>query len=201
LISDPGFKLVREASMAGIAVTALPGASSVLAGLSVAGLPTDRFFFEGFLPAKSGARRTRIAALAAIEATLVLFESGSRIGGTLQDLAEILGDREAAICREMTKLHEEIARATLTTLASRSEAMETRGEFVIVIGPPPEEAGRMNDADLDAALAAALTDGSLKSAVADITAVSGRARREVYARALELTRNKGGTREEHDGEE
>lgn len=188
LISDPGFKLVREASLAGIAVTALPGASSVLAALCVAGLPTDRFFFDGFLPAKSAARRSRIVELARIDATLVLFESGARIGATLSDLAAIIGEREAAICRELTKLHEEIARETLTTLASRSEMMETRGEFVLVIAPPDAQDAVMGDADLDAALKAALTRVSLKDAVAEIAAVSGRNRRDVYARALTLSR-------------
>src|SRR6516225_8056461 len=118
LISDPGFKLVREACAAGHAVMALPGPSSVLTALSVAALPTDRFFFEGFLPAKETARRARLAELARIEATLVLFESGSRVQDTLRDLGEIMGAREAAICRELTKLHEDISRASLAELAS-----------------------------------------------------------------------------------
>ncbi len=111
LISDPGFKLVREVCAAGHAVYALPGPSSVLAALSVAALPTDRFFFEGFLPPKSAARRTRLTELARIDATLVMFESGNRVQDTLAELAEIMGGREAAICRELTKLHEEISRA------------------------------------------------------------------------------------------
>src|SRR5579864_7356978 len=105
LISDPGFKLVREVCAAGFAVIAVPGASSVLTALSVAALPTDRFFFEGFLPSKQTARRTRLAELSRIDATLVMFESGNRVEDTLKDLAEIMGAREAAICREMTKLH------------------------------------------------------------------------------------------------
>ena len=117
LISDPGFKLVREACAAGFAVVALPGPSSVLAALSVAALPTDRFFFEGFLPQRQAARRARLAELAPCEATLVLFESGSRVQETLVDLAAIMGDRDAAICREMTKLHEETNRGSLTELA------------------------------------------------------------------------------------
>jgi 16S rRNA (cytidine1402-2'-O)-methyltransferase len=177
-------------------VTALPGASSVLSALNVAGLPTDRFFFEGFLPNKSAARRTRIAALASIEATLVLFESGPRIGAALQDLAGIIGARDAAICREMTKLHEEIARGTLAALAAKAGEMETRGEFVIVIGPPAEDAARMSDAELDHALDTALAEGSLKTAVAEIAEVSGRSRREVYARALERTRSRDRTRQD-----
>src|SRR6059036_1957343 len=113
LISDPGFKLVREVCAAGHAVVAVPGASSVLTALSVAALPTDRFFFEGFLPSKQTARRARLAELARIDATLVVFESGNRVQDTLADLAEIMGAREAAICRELTKLHEEITRASI----------------------------------------------------------------------------------------
>src|ERR1700746_337862 len=136
LISDPGFKLVREACGAGHAVTALPGPSSVLTALSVAALPTDRFFFEGFLPAKEGARRARLADLARIDATLVIFESGNRVQDALRDLAEAMGTREAGICRELTKLHEEVLRATLGELSAQVDTLETRGEFVLVIGPP-----------------------------------------------------------------
>lgn len=188
LISDPGFKLVREASLAGITVTALPGASSVLAALCVAGLPTDRFFFEGFLPSKSSARRARIAELARIDATLVLFESGSRIADALDDLAAGLGERDAAVCREMTKLHEEVLRKSLRELAAGASALETRGEFVVVIAPPAKTDAAMNDADLDDALRDALAVSSVKDAVAEIASISGRAKREVYARALELAR-------------
>ena len=117
LISDPGFKLVREVCAAGHPVIALPGPSSVLAALAVAALPTDRFFFEGFLPPKETARRARLAELARIDATLVMFESGNRVQDTLRDLADIMGARDAAICRELTKLHEEIRRAPLSELA------------------------------------------------------------------------------------
>src|SRR5690242_16057180 len=136
LISDPGFKLVREASAAGHQVFAVPGASSVLSALSVAALPTDRFFFEGFLPTKQTARRARLAEIARIEATIVIFESGSRVQNTLRDLADIIGLRDAAICREMTKMHEEITRAPIAELARTADGLETRGEFVLVIGPP-----------------------------------------------------------------
>src|SRR5438270_9258742 len=117
LISDPGFKLVREVCAAGHAVTALPGPSAVLTALAVAALPTDRFFFEGFLPPKEAARRARLTELARIDATLVLFESGNRVGDSLRDLADIMGARDAAICRELTKLHEEVRRAPLPDLA------------------------------------------------------------------------------------
>src|SRR6266436_6794400 len=133
LISDPGFKLVREVCAAGHAVIAVPGASSVLTALSVAALPTDRFFFEGFLPPREQARRARLSELARIDATLVMFESGNRVADTLRDLADIMGARDAALCREMTKLHEEIQRAPIAELATAAEALETRGEFVLVI--------------------------------------------------------------------
>lgn len=187
LISDPGFKLVREVSAAGFPVIALPGPSSVLTALSVAALPTDRFFFEGFLPSKQNARRTRIAELARIDATLVMFESGARVQDSLQDLAGIMGERDAAICREMTKLHEEVRRATLAELAAISDTLETRGEFVLVVGPPAADAG-MDDAALDDLLRTALTHSTVKDAVAQAVDASGRAKREVYARALELSK-------------
>src|SRR5471030_2229798 len=134
LISDPGFKLVREVCAAGHQVIALPGPSSVLAALSVAALPTDRFFFEGFLPPKQVARRTRLTELARIDATLVMFESGNRVQDTLKDLADIMGTRDGALCREMTKLHEEIRRAPVSELALAADTLETRGKFVLVIG-------------------------------------------------------------------
>lgn len=188
LISDPGFKLVREVSAAGFPVIALPGPSSVLTALSVAALPTDRFFFEGFLPSKQNARRTRIAELARIDATLVMFESGARVQDSLQDLAGIMGKRDAAICREMTKLHEEVRRATLAELAAISDTLETRGEFVLVVGPPAADAG-MDDAALDDLLRTALTHSTVKDAVAQAVDASGRAKREVYARALELSKD------------
>jgi 16S rRNA (cytidine1402-2'-O)-methyltransferase len=188
LISDPGFKLVREACAAGHAVMALPGPSSVLTALSVAALPTDRFFFEGFLPAKETARRARLKELARIEATLVLFEAGSRVQETLGDLAMIMGMREAAICRELTKLHEEVRRAPLADLAANADALETRGEFVLVIGPPAADAHVVSAETLDDLLRADLASSSLKDAVAHAVELSGRPRREVYARALELAK-------------
>lgn len=189
LISDPGYRLVREAQEAGFAVTAIPGASSVLTALSVAGLPTDRFFFEGFLPPKQVGRQKRIAALAAIPATLVVFESGPRIAEALADLADGLGSRDAAVCRELTKLHEEVKRAPLDALARNfAQCAETRGEFVIVVAPPREE--EMPAADVDAMLKAALARVSVKDAVGEVALATGRPKREVYQRALELS--KGG---------
>ena len=188
LISDPGFKLVREVCAAGHPVIALPGPSSVLTALSVAALPTDRFFFEGFLPAKQVARRTRLAELARIDATLVMFESGNRVQDALRDLADLMGGRDAAICREMTKMHEDIRRASLSQLAQAAGTLETRGEFVLVIGPPPEGAQVMAEHELDELLRSSLKRDSVKDAVAHAVELSGRPRREVYARALELAK-------------
>ncbi|MBN8989150.1 MAG: 16S rRNA (cytidine(1402)-2'-O)-methyltransferase [Rhizobiales bacterium] len=190
LISDPGFKLVREVCAAGHAVIAVPGASSVLTALSVAALPTDRFFFEGFLPAKEQARRSRLSELSRIDATLVMFESGNRIADTLGDLASIMSGRDAAICRELTKLHEEILRAPLAELAKAADTLETRGEFVLVVGPPRPDALTMTPQDLDDLLRSSLAQGSVKDAVANAVELSGRPRREVYARALELAKDR-----------
>ena len=194
LISDPGFKLVREVSAAGHAVIAVPGASSVLTALSVAALPTDRFFFEGFLPAKQVARRTRLTELARIDATLVMFESGNRVQETLADLSDIMAGRDAAICRELTKLHEEIKRAPISDLAKAADQLETRGEFVLVVGPPRADANIMTQHDLDDLLRSSLSRDSVKDSVAHAVELSGRPRREVYARALELAKE---TRGEH----
>src|SRR5258705_72483 len=149
LVSDPGYKLVREARAAATNVTALPGASAVLAALTLSGLPTDRFLFEGFLPAKEGARRARITALKRVPATLVLFETGPRIAGALADLAAGLGPREAALCRELTKLYEEVRRGDLATLAREvAQGDEPRGEIVVVVAPPDRQ-DEMTALDLD----------------------------------------------------
>jgi len=188
LVSDPGFKLVRAAHEAGHAVTALPGACAVLAALAVAGLPTDRFLFAGFLPPREAARRSRIAELAEVPATLVLFESGPRIGAMLGDLAAAFGAREAAVCRELTKLHEEVRRADLVELARHyAQGAETRGEFVVVVGPPAETAA-IDAAGLDAMLTRALAGASLKNAVEAVAAATGQNRRLVYRRALALAK-------------
>jgi len=192
LISDPGYKLVREVCAAGFAVIALPGASSVLSALSVAALPTDRFFFEGFLPPKQTARRARLAELSLVGATLVMFESGNRVQETLRDLSQIMGGRDAAICRELTKMHEEVTRGLLSELALTADAMETRGEFVLVIGPPPAGAQTMAKDAVDDLLRASLLRDSVKDAVARAVELSGRPRREIYARALELAREAKG---------
>src|SRR5262245_51522463 len=164
LVSDPGYKLVLAAREAGHLVTALPGPSAVLAAISSAGLPTDRFLFAGFLPPKQGQRRTRVEELAAIPATLVLFETGSRLPAALADLAEGLGPRPAAICRELTKLYEEVRRGDLATLARDYVAgAETRGEIVIVIAPPVE--AQPDAGEVDDLLRQALARVSVKDAV------------------------------------
>jgi 16S rRNA (cytidine1402-2'-O)-methyltransferase len=187
LVSDPGYRLVRAAQDEGLAVTAVPGPSAVLAALAVAGLPTDRFFFEGFLPPKDAARRARIAELARIPATLVLFETGPRIADALAALAEGLGDRAAAVCRELTKLHEEVRRDTLAALADAYAAGgETRGEFVLVIAPPETRAP--SAAEIDELLRQALRTQSVKDAVGAVAAATGEPRAQVYRRALALAK-------------
>jgi len=187
LVSDPGFKLVRAAQEAGHAVTTLPGASAALAALTVAGLPTDQFFFAGFLPPKQAARRARIAELARIPATLVLFETGPRIAATLADLAAEFGNREAAVCRELTKIHEEIRRGELATLAQSYAGSEVRGEIVLVIAPPIAPARPSAD-DMDTLLRQALARVSLKDAVGEVAVATGVPRRELYQRALVLAK-------------
>jgi len=190
LISDPGYKLVREAAASGIKVTALPGPSAPLMALILSGLPTDRFLFAGFLPVKSAARRQVAAELVAVPASLIFFETAPRLADSLADLAAVLGDRPAAVARELTKLYEEVRRGRLSDLAAHyREAGQPRGEIVLVIGPPAAETAVAFD--LDAALRDALGRMSVKDAAAQIAANSGLKRRQVYARALELAQ--GGT--------
>jgi len=187
LISDPGYKLVAEARAAGVKVHAVPGASSVPAALCVAGLPTDRFLFAGFLPPKSAARKKALEELRSIRASLVVFEGPSRLAGFLRDAALVLGPREAAVTRELTKLHEEVRRGPLDELAAHYEdAGPPKGEIVVVIAPPTEN--QASAVDMDEALRAALKTGSLKDAAAEVAEMTGRPRREVYARALELSK-------------
>jgi 16S rRNA (cytidine1402-2'-O)-methyltransferase len=186
LISDPGYKLVREARDAGFVVTAAPGASAVMAAVASAGLPTDRFMFEGFLPPREQARKSRIAEIAEVPATLVFFETGPRIAAMLDDLVTVLGARDAAVCRELTKLHEEVRRGDLAALArAYDEGAETRGEFVVVVGPPAAAPPVATDA-LDDLLRRALATASLKDAVEAVVAATGHKRRLVYQRALSL---------------
>lgn len=187
LIADPGYRLVREVAEAGLPVTALPGASALLAGLSLSGLPTDRFLFAGFLPERGGERRRMLGELAAVQASLVLFESPRRIGEALADALQMLGDRPAAIGRELTKKFEEVRRDTLAALAQHYQKVEPpKGEIVLVIGPPLEETKIVDETDIDRALGAALQTSSFKQAVADVAAATGASRKLVYARALRL---------------
>jgi 16S rRNA (cytidine1402-2'-O)-methyltransferase len=188
LISDPGYKLVAAAAEAGVTVTAVPGASAGLAALTVSGLPSDRFFFAGFLPNKSAARRRALAELAPIPASLVIYESARRLPAALADMAEVLGPRPAAVARELTKLHEEVRRGTLAALAEHYQgAGAPRGEIVVVVGPPdPGAAVGPDAAAIDAQLRAAFRHASLRDAVAAVAEATGRPRKQVYARALEL---------------
>ncbi len=187
LISDPGFKLVAEAADLGVEVISVPGASAVMAALTVAGLPTDRFFFEGFLPPKSAARRERIAALTAIPGTLVFFESPRRVAETVADLAAVLGARPAAMARELTKHFETVRRANLPDLAAAlASEPDPKGEIVLLVGPPDGDAKAMTAEAIDAELRAALAAMSVKDAAAVVSARTGQSRRTLYARALQL---------------
>ena len=185
LISDPGYKLVRAARKAGLAVRTLPGPSAVIAALTLAGLPTDRFLFLGFLPAKAKARAEAIAEVAPVRASLVLYESGPRLAESLAALRDGLGDREAAVVREISKLHEETVGGTLAELAERYAAAPPKGEIVIIIGPPAERAAASDD-ELDKALRSALKDMSPSRAAADVATNLGIPKKRAYARALEL---------------
>src|ERR1700678_1427017 len=186
LISDPGYKLVAEAIDLGLAVVAAPGPSAALAALCVAGLPTDRFYFEGFLPPRTSARRERINALAAVPGSLIFYESAGRLAETLADLAVELGPRPAAVARELTKLHEEVRRGALDKLAAEYAAGGApRGEIVIVVGAA-EERPAVSEAALDREIAEQLTNLSVKDAAAAVAARHGLPRRQVYARALAL---------------
>lgn len=186
LIADPGYRLAQEAIERDLKVIAAPGASAVLAALSVAGLPTDRFLFAGFLPPKSAARRSELEALAAVPATLVFYESPRRLADCLADMAQVLGGtRDTAVCRELTKRFEETRRGALNELAAAyADETPPKGEVVIVIGPP--KVARTTEADLDSALAAAMQDNSLKDAASIVAEATGLPRKQVYARALEL---------------
>ena len=187
LISDPGYKLVRAARAAGYAVHTVPGPCAAIAALTLAGLPTDRFLFLGFLPAKTKAKADSIAEIAQVRATLVIYESGPRLGDTLLALAVQLGDREVAVARELTKLHEQCVTGTLRNLASSYANAAPKGEIVIVVAPPSEPEAVSDDV-LDAALDAAMTDLSPSRAAAEVAEQLGVPRKRAYARALELSR-------------
>jgi 16S rRNA (cytidine1402-2'-O)-methyltransferase len=187
LISDPGYKLVRAARAAGHRVHTIPGPSAVIAALTLAGLPTDRFLLAGFLPAKAKARSDVIAELAPVRATLVFYESGPRLGDTLAALAATLGEREAAVAREITKLHEECVTGTLGELAERYANAAPRGEIVVVVGPPGEAAAA-SDSELDRALDEALARLSPSRAAAEVAERLNIPRKRAYARALERSK-------------
>lgn len=187
LISDPGYKLVRAAREAGHSVYTLPGPSALVAALTLAGLPTDRFLFAGFLPAKAKSRQEALAELADIRATLVFYETGPRLGDALGAMHEVLGNREGAVVREISKLYEESVTGSLSELADRYAGNPPKGEIVVVVGPPAEKAEASDD-DLDRALTDALRDASPSRAAADVASRLKIPRKRAYARALELSR-------------
>ena len=185
LISDPGFKLVRDARAAGHPVTTIPGPCAAIAALTLAGLPTDRFLFLGFLPSKQQARAEAIAEIAGVRATLVLYESGPRLSACLAALAEGLGNREAAVAREISKKFEECVTGSLTQLAARYAEALPKGEIVVVVAPPGAPAPASAD-DADAALAEALTRLPASKAAGEVAKKLGLDRKALYARAMEM---------------
>jgi 16S rRNA (cytidine1402-2'-O)-methyltransferase len=184
LVSDPGYRLVGEAIAQGSKVIPIPGASSVMAALTVAGLPTDRFLFAGFPPPKSAARRTFLAELSPIRASLIFFEGGSRLAASLADMAAVFGPRQAMVGRELTKLYETCTRGPLDVLAATPALAAPKGEMVIVVAPQMAEAATPEDAD--AALTEALTRVGPAEAASEVAAALGLNRRELYRRALDL---------------
>ncbi|MDH7637161.1 16S rRNA (cytidine(1402)-2'-O)-methyltransferase [Sphingomonas oryzagri] len=185
MISDPGFKLVRDARAAGAHIVTIPGPSAAIAALTLAGLPTDRFLFIGFLPSKEKAKADAIAEVAAIRASLVLYESGPRLGATLAALAKGLGERDGAVAREISKAFEECVTGTLAELAERYAEQGPKGEIVIVVGPPGEAPPPQVD-DLDALLREALERLPVAKAAKEVAAATGLDRHDLYNRALEL---------------
>ncbi len=189
LISDPGYKLVRACIRENIPVTPVPGASAVLTALVASGLPTDRFLFAGFLPAKQAARRRALKEIAGVAATLVMMESTKRLAASLADMADVLGRRDAAVAREMTKLFEEVRRGSLAELATYyKDSGAPKGEATVVVAPPEEPAAAGAD-DVDGMLREALKEATMRDAVDRVAAITGVPRRQVYARALAV---KGG---------
>lgn len=185
LVADPGYRLARDVAQAGHPVHTAPGPSSMLAALTLAGLPSDRFLFAGFVPNASGPRRRFLSDLATVEATLILFESPNRIAASLSDMVEVMGaDREVALCREMTKKFEEVLRGSFEEVSALASARKLKGEIVLVIGPPPEKTE--NPEDLDGLLRSALKSGSVKDAVSIVVQTTNIPKRDVYRRALEL---------------
>lgn len=188
LVSDPGYRLVSAVLKDGHSVTPIPGASALLTGLVAANLPTDRFFFAGFLPPKSAARRRALEELIGIPATLVFYEAPGRVAAALGDIAAVLGDREACLARELTKRHEEWRRGSATDLAASAAEDPPRGECVLLIGPPSAEATAASEVEIDTLLRAALARDSVRDAAAAVAAATGQNRRAIYSRALEITK-------------
>ncbi len=184
LIADPGFQLGVEVRAAGLPVRAAPGASAVLAALCVAGLPTDRFFFNGFLPPKSAARKAALRDLSTVPGTLIFYESPKRLQAMLRDAAEVLGPRDAAVCRELTKKFEEVRKAPLDALAESYAANDPKGEIVVLIDRAATQA--IDEDTIRAALRIALREGSLKSAAKDVSDSYGIARNMAYQMALAI---------------
>lgn len=184
LISDPGYKLVRAVRDAGLAVFTLPGASAMAAALSIAGAPTDRFLFAGFLPPKSGARKSALEELKAVGATLVFYETGPRLAGCLGDMATVLGNRRAAVARELTKIHEEVVEGDLADLATRYGEAPPKGEIVVIVHPPDRTGP--GAADAEALLAMLLADHRVKEAAAIAAEQTGLPRKQLYELALQI---------------
>lgn len=184
LISDPGFRLVEVARETGANVHPIPGASSVLAALCLAGLPTDRFMFAGFLPNKSAARRTALGEVTSIASTLIFFETGPRLHESLKDMAEVLGDRQACVCRELTKLYESAYHGRLSDLVNDPHLAEPKGEIVIVIAPPSQE--KPSADNLEEALKLALEQFSPSDAAQQLAQMFGLPRKVIYQKALEM---------------
>lgn len=183
-IADPGFKLVRDCREVGFNVTVVPGANAAVTAVAGSGLPTDRFYFVGFLPPKSAARKKEIAGLKNVSATLVFYEAPARLAASLDDLAEVLGaNRPAAVARELTKFYEEMRRGSLRELAAHYAAHEVKGEIVILVGKSENPEGAY---DIDALLAQRLQQLSVRDATAEVAEMTGMAKKEVYARALAL---------------
>ncbi len=195
LVSDPGYRLLKACIEEEIPVTSLPGPSAVLAALTLSGLPTDRFMFAGYLPARMGARRKVLSELAAVPATLVFLESPKRLAASLSDMALTLGGREATVARELTKLFEEVRRGPLPELAEHYKISgPPKGEVTLVVAPPAGAEAKTDAEALDAALDAALAKASLRDAAAIVAGATGLPKRHVYARALELSQRRTGGR-------
>jgi 16S rRNA (cytidine1402-2'-O)-methyltransferase len=186
LISDPGFRLVREARERGIAVTSLPGPSALIVALTLAGLPTDRFVFGGFLPAKAMARGEALAELAAVRATLVFYETGPRLVASLEAIAEVWPAREVSVARELTKLFEECLTGSAAELAAHYKAQPAKGEIVLLVGPGEVGGTALDSAEIDRLLTTALINAKPSQAAGDLARMHGLDRKVLYARALEL---------------